>query len=536
MINGAQAGSTATLLSAGTEYSVNYTFQPGVETVVELYADIYDNDGTGALVSGDTILAKLVVGSANGTKQVSLATMNVPDTVDSSASTITVSSGSATLVATTSYGNQNVVIPQQTPFKIGSWTMTAGTAEDINVSGLSFDIAKVTGASFTVANMYDMYATYQIGSNAAVTTSVISSPAATQAFSSSFTLPKGQTVKIELFSKLKNGTVLTSTGDSVNATLTVSGTGAQSGATVNIAPGPVTGQTITAQAGSLAVTLDASSPIAALATGSTSSVKVASYKFEAQNDAYTVSQLEFALTGTTAITNVYVKDGSTVIASAAPAGNVKINLSTPITIPANSSKIISVEVDLGTIGTGAGATGSDVSVTLVSYIERPASTGTATTVSSLSIALKVQYVYKSIPTLSLVSLPDTKLTVGTKTVQKFTVSADAKGSIAWNQIKFNLAKSTGTTITSIALYDGTTLIDGTVTTVTGDLSDSTTTSGVVKFVPTAEQQIAAGTTKTYELKVVVGTGTTSGTYLMSNIASDAIKSTGAGGDVGQRSS
>ena len=75
------------------------------------------------------------------------------------------------------------------------------------------------------------------------------------------------------------------------------------------------------------------------------------------------------------------------------------------------------------------------------------------------------------------------------------------------------------------------MIDGTVTTVTGDLSDPTTTSGVVKFVPTAEQQIAAGTTKTYELKVVVGTGTTSGTYLMSSIASDAIKSTGAGGVV-----
>ena len=27
--------------SGGNDYSVNYTFQPGVDTVVELYADIY---------------------------------------------------------------------------------------------------------------------------------------------------------------------------------------------------------------------------------------------------------------------------------------------------------------------------------------------------------------------------------------------------------------------------------------------------------------------------------------------------------------
>jgi len=538
MINGAQAGSTASstasLLQAGTEYSVNYTFQPGVETVVELYADIYDDDTTqaGGLASGDTILAKLVAGSANGTKQVSLATMNVPDTVDSTASTITVSSGSTTLTATTSYGNQSVVVPQQTPFKIGSWTMTAGTAEDINVSGLSFAIASNGGTTFTVADMYEMYATYQVGSGAVISTNVTTSPTTPAAYSTSFTLPKGQSVKIELYSKLLGGNV--TDNDGVQATLTVSGTGAQSGADADSSA--TGGQVITAKAGRLNVSKDASSPIAALATGSTSSVKVASYKFEAQNDAYTVSQLNFTLTGTSAITNVYVKDGSTVIASVAPAATVEVNLSTPITIPANSSKIISVEVDLGAIGTGAGSTGSNVSVQLNSYIERPASTGTATTTTlGTPLLSATQYVYKSIPTVSLVSLPDTRLTIGTKTVQKFTVSADAKSSIAWNQIKFTLARSAATTIpgltntstgtehnadgTFIALYDGTTLIPGTMAS-TADFDGTTATSTVLTFVPTSEQQIAAGTTKTYELKVLVSGDTTSGKYLMSGIASD----------------
>ncbi|HOS88315.1 MAG TPA: peptidoglycan-binding domain-containing protein, partial [Candidatus Pacearchaeota archaeon] len=75
MINGTLAGSTATLVSAGTPYTINYTFQPGVETTVELYADIYDNDGTGAIVADDTIQAKLIAGDNNGTKQISLGTI-----------------------------------------------------------------------------------------------------------------------------------------------------------------------------------------------------------------------------------------------------------------------------------------------------------------------------------------------------------------------------------------------------------------------------------------------------------------------------
>jgi len=51
-------------------------------------------------------------------------------------------------------------------------------------------------------------------------------------------------------------------------------------------------------------------------------------------------------------------------------------------------------------------------------------------------------------------------------------------------------------------------------------SDAATLSTVLTFVPDAEQQIAAGTTKTYELKVDVGGDTTSGKYITSRIASD----------------
>jgi hypothetical protein len=51
LIGGVQYGSTATLnevdsASAYTQYTVNYTVTPGTPVLVELRADIYDNDGT----------------------------------------------------------------------------------------------------------------------------------------------------------------------------------------------------------------------------------------------------------------------------------------------------------------------------------------------------------------------------------------------------------------------------------------------------------------------------------------------------------
>jgi len=298
MINGAQAGSTATLAPGGTSYTINYTFQPGVETTVELYADIYDNDGgiVGGVVTtiqdGDTIQAKLIAGDNNGTKQISLGTINVPTTAQANASVlsvITVAQGQATLVKTPSYTDQNTVLPRSA-FKIGSWTATAGTAEDINVNNLRFAITPAVDNSFEVGDMYDMYVVYQVGSNAAVTTSTRPTPTTPADFPVSFTLPRTQTVTIDLYaSLLDNGLDQTAdvqpitAGDSVRATLTISGTGAQSGQAAAFNPGGTAatdGQKIIYQSAFLTVTKDASSPMASLVAAN-NTVKTVSYKFEA---------------------------------------------------------------------------------------------------------------------------------------------------------------------------------------------------------------------------------------------------------------
>ncbi|KUK66114.1 MAG: hypothetical protein XD85_0408, partial [Parcubacteria bacterium 34_609] len=519
MINGIQAGSTANLKENGTEYTVNYTFQPGIETIVEVYADIYDNDGSGEIKASDIIKTKLIQGVDNATRQVSMGTMDVPGAT-SEASTIVVGSGSATLTKATNYGDQNTVIPQ-TAYKIGSWNLTAGTAEDINVSGLSFVVTQVV-ATFTHENMTDMYATYQVGNGPVVTTSVTPTPTATNTYSISFVLPKGQTAAINLYSNLLS----TATG-SVKTTLTVTGTGAQSGTAVSIndeGVGATDGQTIAVAAGSFTVSKDASSPVASLVTeGST--VKVASYKLEALNDSYTVSRLKFNMTGTSALKTVQLKEGSNVIGSQAGAPSVTFNFATPITIPANQSKVIDVEVVLGTIGAGTGDTGADISAELVEVLRRDNATGTAEVVAVTPGAGEIQYAYKGIPTISLETLPSTVLTAGTKTLQKFQVSASTNP-ISWAQIIFSITRSSGPTIsdcngsacTGIKLYrEGGIEVPGTMI-ASGDLTSAAANTITVKFIPNNPEQISTDSPRKYELVATnIGGIVTSGQYINTSI-------------------
>jgi len=406
-----------------------------------------------------------------------------------------------------SYGSRSTVLPQ-TGYKLGSWTLTAGTAEDINVNGLSFNMTfgGSGGTAFAITDMADMYATYQIGSGAVVTTSVTPSPSNPNSVSVSFTLPKGQTATINLFSSLKVGP---GTGRTVQADLTVSGTGAQSGAAASIASN-VVGPIITVANASLTITRDASTPVSTLLVGG-NTVKTVSYKIESINDAHTISQMVFSLAGTngtSAMQTVYLKDGSTILASAPASGTVTFNLSTPLTIPANSTKVVDIEVALGPIGYGAGATGADVKAELTSVLARPQSTGTAATKPVTRQAGNSMYAYKAIPTITLGTLPSSNLQPGTNTISRFTV-ASTGGTIEWNKIIFNVSKSDadGDTvlgaISNVQLWNGSTQVLGTAV-VAADLGLNGTQTGTITFYPTNAEQVSGS--KTYDLRVnVAGT-------------------------------
>jgi len=114
-----------------------------------------------------------------------------------------------------------------------------------------------------------------------------------------------------------------------------------------------------------------------------------------------------------------------------------------------------------------------------------------------------------VPTVTGYTASD-KLAAGTKTIGKVTIAADSAGPISWKELLFNYATSSGISLSSITLWDGTTQVAG-----TPDLQYGTST---IRFVATNEQEIAAGQSKTYTLKATIGGTITTGSYVQTSLA------------------
>lgn len=266
-VNGLQVGSTAALkdindaTAAFTEYSLGSALivEPGTPKMLEIRADVFDNDGTNDVAAAQTLIARVAVGSSNVQRMTSAGFINVPASVVT-ANTLTVTTGSIALAKNQAYGNQSVVVPASA-YKIGVWTLTGGSTEAVNLDTIQVDLAFAD--EFAAADLTNVYVKY--GSKV---TSLKSASAATQSWSVSETLPINGTLAFEFYGDIATAAVVTeTTADTVIASLLVSGTSASSGTAVNTNSNAVlAGQTITGKlSGTLTVSLDNGTPLAAQA-------------------------------------------------------------------------------------------------------------------------------------------------------------------------------------------------------------------------------------------------------------------------------
>jgi len=533
LIDGVQYGSLTTLThDTAVPFTVNYVLQPGKVVTVEVYADIY-SVGSVSVVANDSITITLVEGSSNGMAQTSYKSISVPSG-DVPGNSLTVSEGSMTVAKKSSYPDQNAVFPQNN-YKIGEYTVSGSSVEAIDIYEYTLEVTvNDTNGKTSVRNVY----LNVNGVNTPIKTqSVVTVPSTgtkatgTYSFSTTNALAKNGTLEVKVYADINTtGTPGTA---SISTKLTATGTGAESGTTVTSNNNAAAlGQTITYNAASISITRDASTPAAAIvAGGAGKEVRTVSYKFEAQNDSYIINELSFSITDATAVSDVKLMKGNTLLARMPGAGTVKfagINHS----IPANTSEVLDVVLVLSDIGTSAGQTGADLTTKLLNTgTDRvkviPASTGV---VESITISPEIAAgnsirVYKSIPTIELASLPSSQLVAGTNVLQKFTISADAAGAIAWSQIKFDITKTATAKFNSIKIFDGGVEIAGSwiesadlSTADYGKGTDGAATSGTLTFVPTIEQQIPAGSSKTYEVKINSTGKTDAGEYIMSAIS------------------
>jgi hypothetical protein len=510
MVNGVQVGSNTTTAQAGTAFTTNFVVTPGTPATVQFRADLFDNDSihNANIVSTNKITAQLVHVHSNASKTISLGTTDIPSE-NKDANQVVLAGGSMTLAKKTNYANQTINVPQ-TGFKIGEWTLTGGTAEIVNVHTFSVNVDEQSGSTFSEADLTDMYIVY--GTNTTSYKSTVT--AENNDWSVSFALAKSQVINIALYATI--GSSVTNDTDAIHTNLTVTGTGAVSGASISEAAKE--GQYIIYGAASITASRSGSTADAAIVADN-QSVQTTAYKFETINDSYRITEIVLGVVNASAVSSVNLKDGSTVLATMPGATAVTFTgLSIPVT--ANSSKTLTAELVLSAVGSGAGTTGAEITTGFTSGRAIPTSTGVEAGIHDHTVVGNAMYVYKAIPTVTKVTLPSVQLRNGEKVLLKFTVGSTGDD-ISWSRLLFTLLKDDATTLATSTTY----LFDvtgGANTNVGGSFAGSnlsaTTTAGSLTFTATNEQQVSGS--RTYELRSTVANANADGDFITTSLKQD----------------
>ena len=536
MFDGVQVGSTLDAGSTGsntqTEFSLGSSMilTAGTTHVVEVYGDAKEADGTN-YGTGEVVSVGLFIDNAD-TEGISSGDQLTSD-VGTSASTgvrsndITVSSSSLTATKYSGYGDQTMVAGANNA-RIGSFTLSTGSTEGINVNTIRIDFGSAVTSTLTDLRLVDNSTSNQIGSTK-------TSVSTTNTFSTNIQMGASQTKTIDVYANIQSGANDGAIGGSTGIVLdtTTGGTGATTGQSTTIGS-DVTLQTITIGSGTLAVTRDPGTPVNANVVAGSSMVHIGKFDFDAQNSSYTVQELlvKIPADAATSVSNVTLKykDSSGVEQTRSQALSLSSNAQPYATatftgltfyVPLNDSADIDVYVDVPTTTSGAKS-----GAAVVAYLDWDDgfkvinSAGTASTsfgsadVSSDSTSgYGTKYVKKSIPTLTRLTTGYTSNTVASGIgLYRFTMTADSAGSVEWRKLAFDVT-TTGVIVSSgWQLYDvtGTAVaINAATTTEIAPSSGTTYTLGICPNSSTATclvgdaEQIGAGSSKTYELRATV---------------------------------
>ncbi len=532
-LNGVQVGSTKDLTE---DTDVNFTFgssmilKAGATAIVDIYADAKSTTAA-AFITGETAAITLGTGSSNAQGQKSLASINTP-TSGVTANTITLSSSALTLTKYSGYGNQTMIAGTNNA-RLGSFTLSTGATEGVNVNTLTVALSADEAATVTDLILKDNATGAQVGTTKAT-------PSTSNAFSVNVALGVSATKVIDIYGNIKSG----SNAGSWIANIDASGTGAITGSTVDATALDL--QTITVGTADLAAAVSVSPDNANVIAGS-SLVKVGSFNFTSRYSGFTVDQIAVKIpaNAATSITSVTLRypnasgvstDSSATLALSSGAQTHATATFTGLTfyIPADTSKKLDVYVNLATIANGA-TSGTAITAVLDAgegYRETNSAGTVGTTLASADLDSSAtsgkgtMYVRKSIPTLSAVTLDSGALLAGSSQIlARVKVTADAAGDIDWGSMVFTVNKTAAVTVgatTTLAVWDGANQVAGTFATTTGSLLGGldalvNLTSGLLHFRPTTVETVAAGGSKTYELRSTIG-GLAAGSNLSVSIA------------------
>jgi len=382
-----------TTVSVPGTSSLNYIIPANTTRTIFLKADI-----AATPTGSQTYQATITAGTAQGFT--SLSTITIPS---SSGNTLSVS-GTPFYAALNNGFGAITAVRGATAQKIGSFTLTAGAAEGVNVSSITLNTLVGSG----ISSSYDtgVLSNLRVCVTAATGSTTSGCPTGENMVGTSISLPNTTTGESDTFSSSQaiaiaaGGSVNfdvfadVSTGGALSGESWVSLSGAQStGAVTNSSrtATDVGGTTITTShmvagqavvlggAGSLtaAVSPSPSNVVSSYVGMGITSVKIGSFKFTASNNEnINLTQAVLTNTGssTTGFLNVRLMNGTTMVGSAVPsftAGVATFNLppagqTGAFLVPQNSSAILDIYADTNSNSAAPGNSGTTVALTLTS--------------------------------------------------------------------------------------------------------------------------------------------------------------------------
>jgi hypothetical protein len=285
----------------------------------------------------------------------------------------------------------------------------------------------------------------------------------------------------------------------------------------------VLGQTITVNTGSIAAALAGGTPVAGIVTKNSNPV-VTSMDVTATNSPYTITDLTVQFDANsnatygeagdtpTSLSTVNLMDGGTTLASL-PAASSLTYSGLNLLIPANTTKTLTISVSVANIGTGAGLTGEKVSAKITTF-KNLDNTGASTTTTANVIGNSI-YAYAAVPQIDVVAPTTTVLNNNTQgALIKFQVQGIG-GTIGFEQLKFDVTKTSAIVLTAPILWDVTANASVTLSTSTLTNVGAGSASGTVSVTTSSEQQVS--TAHIYELRMNIASVSTAGDYVSTNI-------------------
>lgn len=421
-----------------------------------------------------------------------------------------------------------------------------GSGEDVKVTqmvvantptdglALPYDLSNVKlyvdGVPFSIVNNFD------------ATTSVADTITYNLSGNDEFVIPKGTTVLVHVMADISASAT---TGDHIVDLSTITAQGNDTGETITSVPSGA-GQAMTLAAnGTLTTSLDSSNPDASLIAAGSTGVLLTVLKMEATYEDIELDTIMLTADVTTAASssvNDYVKlylydeDGNKVVETT-PTSSVTYTITVPDYVESNGNWVsgfkvanedtngakLYVKADFSSIGSGlAGTSGAQVGWKVGNALDIIATgkeSGQGATEAGTANS-NTHWVYKSVPTVAMVDLPTTILGNGTKTISKFSVTADAKGDIDLKKLSFTVAT------TSCVLGDSTIILyDVTGSDTAMNTAVSSGASGLVEIVFTNPRTVSAGQTKTFELRGTISGAGTAGDTVSTELMGDAVFAT-----------